>query len=138
MCETKLKQVQYETEAWQRLLCSMIEENIHLKSNLCEVLKGGLKNCLLEELEIFLNSFIRQDEFINLLRNDLAELNKILKKEVVKDEKIMNEINRRVHEFRNEILIAERRSSDLKIDFNNYLSAMMVILPCLVSIFPSL
>ena len=122
MSELKLKQVRYESEAWKRLLDFMMEENIHLKNKFCDVLKDGFNSCLVEELEVFLSSFIKQDEFINLLRNDLAQLNKLLKNEGVKGEEVMNEIDRRLHEFRNKILTAERRFSDLKIDFNNYLS----------------
>jgi hypothetical protein len=101
----------------------MMNENIHLKNRLCEILKDHSDNNLLEELEVFLSRFIQKDEFINLLRNDLAELDKLLKQAAFKDEKILEDIYRSLHEFRNNILIAETRFSDLKIDFNDYLSA---------------
>jgi regulator of replication initiation timing len=51
----KLKQLQYEIDSWKRLLGFMMEENIHLKIRLSEMLKNKFDNNLLEEVEIFYN-----------------------------------------------------------------------------------
>jgi hypothetical protein len=125
MCESKLMQVRYETEAWKRLLCFIVDENIHLKNRLCEVLQDQSNKNLLEGLETFLSGFIKHDDFINLLRNDLAELKKILEQDELTDEMPAQEIFERIYKFRNSIIIAETRFGDLRINFYNYLLATL-------------
>jgi len=122
MPELKLKQLQYESDTWKRLLGFMLDENIHLKNRISEILKNGFKKNLLEELENFQSRFIKEDELIGLLRNDVAELDKLLLKEVYEDGKLIKEIGRKLKTFRNNMLNAERQFTELKLDFNHYLS----------------
>ena len=122
MPELKLKQLQYESDTWKRLLVFMMDENIHLKNRLSEVLKDQFDKNLLVEVEGFQNNFIKEDEMIGLLRNDVAELDKLLVREIFEDGKIINEIDRRLKNLRNNIIIAERQFGKLKLEFNNYLS----------------
>jgi hypothetical protein len=60
MPEFKLKQLQYESDTWKRILGFMIDENIHLKHRITEILKNGFDKSQLEGLEQFQNSFIKK------------------------------------------------------------------------------
>lgn len=121
MPEQKLKQLQHESEAWKRLLGFMTDESIHLKYRLSEVLKDKFDKNLLDELEDFQSKFITKDELIRLLRNDLAELDKLLVREIFDDGNIMKKIGTQLHKLRNNIEVAERQFSKLKSEFNSYL-----------------
>jgi len=122
MPELKLKQLQYESDTWKRLLGFMMDENIHLKNRLSEVLKDKFDKNLLVEIEGFQNNFIKEDELIGLLRNDVAGLDKLLEREIFEDGKIVNEIDKRLKNLRNNIVYAEKQFGKLKLEFNNYLS----------------
>ena len=122
MPELKLKQLQYESDTWKRLLGFMMDENIHLKNRLSEVLKDNFDKNLLEGVEGFQNNFIKEDELIGLLRNDVAGLDKLLEREIFEEGKIVNEIDRRLKNLRNNIVYAEKQFGKLKLEFNNYLS----------------
>ena len=104
MPELKLKQLQYESDTWKRLLGFMMDENIHLKNRLSEVLKDKFDKNLLVEIEGFQSNFIKKDELIGLLRNDVAGLDKLLEREIFEDGKIVNEIERRLKNLRNNIM----------------------------------
>ncbi|MFN0082154.1 MAG: hypothetical protein ACKVOM_06510 [Ferruginibacter sp.] len=121
----KLKQLQYETDTWKRLLCFMLEENIHLKNRLSEVLKDRFNNQLLDELENFQNGFIKEDELISFLRNEVAEIDGELVKEIFLDGKLNKEMDKRIHHLRNILSNAEKRFGKIKMSFNNYLSENM-------------
>ncbi len=122
MPELKLKQLKYESDTWKRLLGFMMDENIHMKNRLSEILKIGFNKNLLDEVENFQSRFIKQDELIGLLRNEVAELDKLLEREIFEDGKIFNEIDRKLMKFRNNIINAEKQFGRLKLAFNNYLS----------------
>jgi len=122
MSELKLKQLQYKTDTWKRLLGFMLDENIHLKNRLSEVLKDKFNKNLLEDVENFQSSFIKEDELIGLLRHDVTELDKLLVMEIFEDGKIIKEIDRRMTKLRNNIINAERQFGKLKSEFNSYLS----------------
>jgi tRNA A37 N6-isopentenylltransferase MiaA len=125
MPELKLKQLQYETDTWKRLLCFMQEENVHLKNRLSEVLKDRFNNNLLEEVESFQSSFIKEDELISFLRNEVAEIDEELVKEIFVDGKLNKGIGKKIHQLRNNLSNAEKRFGRIKMSFNNYLSENM-------------
>lgn len=125
MPELKLRQLQYESDTWKRLLSFMMDENVHMKNRISEILKNGFNKNLLEEFENFQSSFIKEDERIGLLRNEVAELDKLLVREVFENGKILKEIGRRLMNLRNNILNAERQFGKLKSAFNSYLAENM-------------
>lgn len=125
MPELKLKQLQYESDTWKRLLVFMMDENIHLKNRLSQVLKDKFDKNLLEEVESFQSNFLKEDDLIGLLRNDVAELDKLLVREIFEDGKIIKEIDGRLNKLRNNIITAERQFGKLKSEFNSYLSENM-------------
>lgn len=121
MPDRKLKQLQYESDTWKHLLGFMMDENIRQKTRLSEILKNGFDRNLLEEMENFQNNFIREDERIRLLRHELVELDKLLIREIFDDGQIIKEINTKFKKLRNNIVIAERKFGELKLEFNNFL-----------------
>lgn len=122
MPDLKLKQLQYESDTWKRLLTFMMDENVHLKNRLSEVLKDGADNILLVEMENFQNNFVRKDEIIALLRRDVAELDKLLLREAFEDGKIIKQVNKKIKMLRNNIIEVEKKFGQLKSDFHSYLS----------------
>ena len=122
MPDHKLRQLQYESDTWRRLLGFMIDENIHLKNRISAILKNGFQKDLLEGVEDFQTRFLKEDDLIVLLRNEVAELDKLLEREIFEDGKIIKEIDKRLKRLRNDIISAERQFSKLKLEFNNYLS----------------
>ena len=117
----KLKQLQYEIDTWKRLLGFMIEENIHLKIRLSEVLKNKFDNNLLEEVEDFYNKIIKEDDLFLLLRNEINELDKLFDNIIFKEEDVLIKANRKFKQFRNNINATEKQFGKLKMNFNNYL-----------------
>lgn len=122
--ETKLKQFQYETSTWKRSLGFMIDENIHLKNRLTEILKNGFDKKLLDHLEYFQTRFIKEDERIGLIRNDVAEIDRILNIAMHGDGKIIKETDKKLANLQNNISHAENQFNELKSEFSNYLFQM--------------
>jgi len=122
MPELILKQILYETETWKRLLAFMQDENIHLKNRLSEILREKFDNEMLDEVEKFQNSFMKEDEMISFLKSDIAEMDKLLVREVFEDGKIVREVNRNLQKIRSNITNAEKQFSSLKSSFNSYLA----------------
>ncbi|MBK7883189.1 MAG: hypothetical protein IPJ81_04830 [Chitinophagaceae bacterium] len=118
----KLKQLQHESDSWKRLLAFIMDENIHLKNRLTEVLKDKFNKNLLEDLEYFHNNFVREDEMIRLVRNDVVELDKLLTREIFEDGRIARQIERKLHKLRNNLENIQNQFWKLKMGFNNYLS----------------
>ena len=116
-----MKQLQHECEAWERSLGFMIDENIHLKNRLTEILLNSEDDDVLERVEYFQSRFIKEDERISLIRNDLTELDKLLVREIFEDGIILKEINRKLYKLRNNILNAEQQFSELKTEFSKFL-----------------
>ncbi len=122
MTELKLKQLQYETDAWKRLLGFIQEENVHLKNRLAEVLKDKFNNNLLEEVEIFQAGFIKEDELISFLRNEVAEIDDELDKEIFVDGKVNKKIEKKIYLLRKNLISSEKRFDKMKLAFTNYLA----------------
>jgi regulator of replication initiation timing len=121
----KLKQLQYESDTWKRMLGFMMDENIHLKNRLSEVLKENFDNKLLEDVEHFQSRFVKEDELIGLLRNEVAELDKFLDDGIFNDGIIIKKVDKKLKNLRQNIITAELDFGNLKLAFNNYLSENM-------------
>jgi regulator of replication initiation timing len=124
MQELKLKQLYYEADTWKRSLAFMMDENIHLKNRLTEILKNGFEKDFLDRAEYFQSRFIKEDDRIGLIRDDVAEIDKLLIKEVFENEKTTKEVNRKLVRLRNNIVNAEIQFSELKSEFSNFLLEM--------------
>lgn len=122
MPDLKVKQLQYETNSCKRLLGFMMEENVHLKNRLSEILKEKFDKYLLEEVDSFQNRFIKEDELIALLRNEVSEMGKTLEKEIFKNGNYIKEAERKLKRLKHNIVNAEKEFGKLKSEFNNFLS----------------
>lgn len=122
MPEMKLKQLQYEVDSWKRVLRFITEENIHLKNRLSEAIKDNFDKRLLIDAEEFQTKFVKKDVLIGLLRNEMAEWEKLLVREMYNDEILTNEIERKFITLRKSISFAELGFKKMKSEFNNYLT----------------
>jgi hypothetical protein len=126
MPEIKLKQLQYELDTWKRLLGFMSEENIHLKNRLSEVLKTSFNNNILEDVEIFQTHFLKEDEKIGFLKNEVSELDQLLVREIFEDGAIIRKVDNKLKRFRKNIKNAEAQFTRLKLNFNNYMAENII------------
>lgn len=123
MSTVQVKQLQSESDAWKRTLGFLREENVFLKQRLTEVLKHSSESRFLEALESFQTQFIREDERITLLRNDIADLDRLLYRDVYEDGAIATQVQQRMQELRVNMRITEQEFSRLKAEFHLYLEA---------------
>ena len=122
MAYLKLKQLKHEVDTWKRSVGFMSEENIRLKNRIAEVLKDPFDHNLLEQLECFQSSFIREDELISFLQQNLAEVDNLLVQETFENDHFMKEFKNKLNDMRKVTLTAERQFGILKLNFNDYLS----------------
>ena len=126
MAAFKLKQLQYEADNWKRLLGFITDENIHLKNRLSEILKNQFDDSLLGEMENFQTGFLKEDQRIGLLKNDVAELDKLLVREIFEDGKISMQVDHKLKKLRGNINNAEAQFTKMKTGFNNFLSEIII------------
>jgi hypothetical protein len=122
MPKLKLNQLQYESDTWKRFLAFMKDENVHLKNRLAEILKSSIDNNLLDDIENFYSGFLKEDELIDLLRIDVAELDRLLAREIVEDGKLITRVDKKMKSLRNNIENAEQHFGRMKSEFISYLS----------------
>lgn len=120
MDQLKRGQLEHECNTLRRLLLFLKEENIVLKNRLSEILKDSFDKNLLEQAELFHNDFIRKDERIHLLRNDLAGLDNLLANIINNEKNTSVEIDARLRELRDNTNIAENQFIKMQSDFNKY------------------
>lgn len=113
--------LQFETDTWKRLLGFLMDENNRLKIRLSEILNHSTDKSLLTRAELFQNSFIREDELIQLLRNEIAEINSLLQQES-QEENPSLEAGNRIQKLRKSILHTENEFYKLMLSFNTFLS----------------
>lgn len=65
---------QSETEIWLHSLNCRMEGNLLMKERLSAILKDNFTHDLLEEIEKFQTSFIKEDELIQSLKKKIANL----------------------------------------------------------------
>ena len=122
MPELRLQQLKFEADALKRLLTFMMEENVYLKNRISEILKNAFENKILEKIEIFQNRFIMEDELVGLLRNDVAELDKLLHAQELKaDKMVVEDITRKIRKLSYNMENTESQFMRLKAEFNNFL-----------------
>jgi predicted RNase H-like nuclease (RuvC/YqgF family) len=122
MEQAKINQLQIEVNTWKRFLNFFRDENVCLKNRLSDILKNGFDRNLLEELENFQTKFIKHDEVISLLRNEIAELDRLLSIERSGDGLPDEKIDKEFDHLRNIIVTSEREFCKLQLNFNIYLS----------------
>ena len=121
MTGMQLNQLEYESKTWKRLLGFMSDETVRLKNRLGEIMKLQNNNELLIEAESFHHRFLKEDMLMNLLRDDIADLDKVLLQKEFNDSRIGRDVRQRVKKLRDNIRMAEEEFSKLKEEFNNYM-----------------
>ncbi|MEO9031649.1 MAG: hypothetical protein ABI285_00290 [Ginsengibacter sp.] len=116
-----MKQIQFESNTWKRLLDFFREENVYFKNRLSDILKESFDRNLLDALENFQNRFIIQDELNGALRNEISELDKLLLDEKIKEVISKPLIERILGNLRENLSNSEKRFCALQLDFNKYL-----------------
>ena len=119
-----IQQLQKESDWWKRKLEFLAEENIHLKMDLGDLIKDiNGDPGMLEQIENFHNDFIKEDESITLLRNEIRVYDKLLLKDLYVDGEMVHEVIRRQKKLRDKIRKEEKVFNELKFDFYNYVEA---------------
>lgn len=118
----KILQYRHESDTWKRYLQFIQQENNHLKNRLSQVLQADTDYEFLERAEYFQNKFISEDDTVNMLRQDIHELDKMLAKETDDDIVVLKEMQKRLKKMHKDMEIVEKQFNKLKSDFNLYLT----------------
>lgn len=73
----KLQQFRFELDTWKRQTELMMETNIHLKNTVAGILQNDYSNFHLEDLESYVNKFLKEDELIAILKNEIAAFERL-------------------------------------------------------------
>ena len=119
----KISQFQKESEAWKRSLAFLLQENAYLKLRLGELVNNNTENGeFLEAIEHYQNRFLRKDEILRLIQQDLSQLDQMLLRDLDQDEAALKDVQFRQKKYRKEIRSLESAFNKLKVQFNNFLS----------------
>ncbi|MEP6747309.1 MAG: hypothetical protein ABJB86_06270 [Bacteroidota bacterium] len=122
MSAPAIDQLQSESATWKRLLSFLMDENIHLKNRMSDILKTACDTHLLAKLENFQTSFIATDTLVALLRDDVREFEKKLLEDGINNQLVNKNIAGRLQRIRRNISGAERTFNQRQTAFNYYLS----------------
>lgn len=120
---TKPDQFLHENKTWIRLLEFFKQENAFLKNRLAEVVDHRTDKEFLALAEQFQNKFVLKDEYIDELRHDINMMNQNL---ADTNGSITNSgLIKQQEKLRNEIEYFEKDFTNLKNEFNKYLSSVL-------------
>jgi hypothetical protein len=122
----KIKQLRYEINTRKRLLDFIKDENIHMKNRISEILNDRFDKYLLEEVDGFQTSLIREDHLIALLRNEITELDTLLAKDLPKDDKLLKKTEIKLKRLHKNMNVAEKQFGKLKFNFHKFLSKNII------------
>lgn len=113
---SKLKE---EIKDWKRSLGNMSDENILMKTRLSNMLQGNFDINLLPQVENLYSLLLTEEEFINLLRHNVVELDSLIKSENTR------ELNKNRFELmglnlQSQMITAKIRLNKLKSEFNAF------------------
>jgi hypothetical protein len=118
-----LEQFHHENMTWVRSLDFFKQENNYLKNRLSEVVDINSDKTFLAQAEHFQNQFIIKDEFVDELKHDINEQEKILMEKYIKTgNSIDDHIILRQKNLREQIEYLEKDFTTLRNEFNNYLT----------------
>jgi hypothetical protein len=121
--ESKIRQLQHETDTWKRIVEFITNENVVLKDRLSEILSGKeVTPEFLEKAEKYHACFTKEDEIVRLIRHDIRGLDKLIIKEEYPDGKMVDakiisehtKLSKAVENIINDF-------SKLKFEFNDYI-----------------
>jgi hypothetical protein len=122
----KLKQYHHENLTWVRSLEFFKQENSFLKNRLSEVVDITSDRDVLAQAEHFQNQFIIKDEFLDQLRHDVHEQERILTEKYVRTGNVVDDyVSNRQRKLREQMEYLERDFSSLRNEFNRYLTVTL-------------
>ena len=115
----------HESLEWVRSLDFFKQENNYLKNRLSEVVDKTTNKYYLAEAEHFQNQFIIKDEFIDELKHDVNELNRLIINQSVlvngKSAEIEEKYRLNQDNLREQMLYLEKDFTTLRNEFQKYL-----------------
>jgi hypothetical protein len=118
-----LEQFHHENMTWVRSLEFFKQENNYLKNRLSEVVDINSDKTFLAQAEHFQNQFIIKDEFVDELKHDINEQERILMEKYIKAGNVVDEtVIVRQKNLREQIEYLEKDFTSLRNEFNNYLT----------------
>jgi Mg2+ and Co2+ transporter CorA len=122
----KLEQFHHENLTWVRSLDFFKQENNYLKNRLSEVVDITSDKSFLAQAEHFQNQFIIKDEFVDELKHDINEQERILMDKYIKTGIGIDDIIvQRQKNLREQIEYLEKDFTNLRNEFNNYLTQIL-------------
>lgn len=115
-------QLQYESEGWKRMLAFMLGENVYIKNRISEILRNNFDQSLLEQVDSFQNKVIKVDDLIRILRDEIADFDKLIIQDTSDTRALLKEKANRIKGIRNNVNYLEMLSKKIKSEFNSYLS----------------
>lgn len=112
-----------ERESWKSELGLMMEENAQLKDRVYEALQKSFNRKHIDAVENFQNEFLRQDVLIALLRNELAELNRLFA-HMPDGENREKQVAGKIQRMRHNISAGQQQLRVLRQNFNEYMDAL--------------
>jgi hypothetical protein len=121
-----LKQFHHENMTWVRSLDFFKQENSHLKNRLSEVVDLSADRNFLAQAEHFQNQFIIKDEFLDQLRHDVSEQEKMLTERYQRNGHGVDiQMQERQKKLREQMEYLEKDFTNLRNEFNNYLTVIL-------------
>jgi hypothetical protein len=122
----KLKQYHHENLTWVRSLEFLKQENSFLKNRLSEVVDITSDRDVLAQAEHFQNQFIIKDEFLDQLRHDVHEQERILTEKYVRTGTGLDDyVSNRQKKLREQMDYLEKDFASLRNEFNHYLTVTL-------------
>ncbi len=115
-----LKQIKFEMDIWKRQIELMSEENIHLKNTVAGLLQNDFVNMQLEEIESYLSKFLKEDELIAILKNEIATFERYLEMEPSPKLNGIEDLDLKLRFLRNDLLDTKIKFDSLQISFYQF------------------
>ncbi len=121
-----LEQFHHENMTWIRSLDFLKQENNFLKNRLSEVVDITSDKTFLAQAEHFQNQFIIKDEFVDELKHDVNEQEKMLLEKYKKTGIGIDEPAIKLQKnIREQMEYLEKDFTNLRNEFNNYLTVIL-------------
>ena len=119
-----VQQFHHENRTWVRSLDFFRQENSFLKNRLSEIVDQTTDRSVLAQAEHFQNQFIIKDEFLDQLRHDVNEQEKVLTDRYARTgREVEPDFSARQDKLREQMVYLEKDFTALRNEFNRYLTA---------------
>jgi hypothetical protein len=123
---SKLEQFHHENLTWGRSLDFFKQENAYLKNRLSQVVDKNTDREFLAQAEHFQNQFIIKDEFVDQLKHDVNEQERTLRiRYMATGNSVDDKIIERQQKLREQMHYLEKDFTQLRNEFNNYLTMVL-------------